>query len=53
MQPIPYKRLRLGQAFSFLQDGAIYVRCRSGYRQGRGGPVVRFNYQDCPVFLWG
>ena len=48
-----YKNLRLGDAFSFLADGAVYVRCRGGFRPGCGGQLAKFNYPDCPVFLWG
>ena len=39
-KPTTYKSLRVGQAFSFLKDGAVYVRCRGGFRHG-GGPHCR------------
>ena len=48
-----YKNLRVGDAFRFLSDGAVYVRCRGGYRPGCGGPLVKFNYPGCPVFRYG
>ena len=48
-----YKALRLGDAFSFLPDGFVYVRCRGGFRPGCGGPLAAFNYPDCPVYRYG
>jgi len=47
-----YKALRLNDAFSFLEGGNVYIRCRGGYRPGYGGPLVRFNFADCPVYLY-
>ena len=46
------RQLKAGQAFRFLQNGDVYVRCRGGYRPGCGGDLVKFNYADCPVFLY-
>lgn len=37
--PIAYKRLRVGAAFQFIRDGAVFVRCRGGFRPGRGGEL--------------
>lgn len=36
-------KLRLGDAFVFSPEGAVYVRCRGGYRPGRGGPLVKID----------
>lgn len=46
-----YADLKLGDAFSFLEDGLTYIRCRGGYRPGCGGDLVAFNYADCPVHM--
>jgi hypothetical protein len=48
-----YADLTMGSAFSFLPEGDVYVRCRGGYRPGCGGALTKFNYADCPVYLWG
>ena len=45
-----YKFLKVNDAFRFLPDGSVYIRCRGGYRPGCGGELVRFNYPDCPVY---
>lgn len=37
-------RLKVGDAFTFSTgDAPIYVRCKGGYRPGRGGPLVKFS----------
>ena len=48
-----YKNLKLGQAFQFMPGPmcGVYVRCRGGYRIGRGGPLQKFNFPDMPVYL--
>jgi hypothetical protein len=48
-----YRDLKMNAAFQFIEGGDVYVRCRGGYRPGCGGPLVKFNYPDCPVFIWG
>jgi hypothetical protein len=35
--------LRNGQAFTFIAGGAVYVRCKGGYRPGCGGVLVGIN----------
>jgi hypothetical protein len=45
-----YKNLKLNDAFRFIKDGDVYIRCRGGYRPGCGGPLVKFQFPDCPVF---
>jgi hypothetical protein len=47
-----YKQLKKGQAFTFMRGGVVYVRCRGGYREGRGGELIKFNYPQMPVFLY-
>lgn len=47
-----YRQLKLGDAFTFMQGGFVYVRCRGGYRPGCGGELVKFNYPDMPVFSY-
>lgn len=34
-----YKQLKVGQAFTFEPNGAVFIRCRGGFRPGRGGPL--------------
>jgi hypothetical protein len=48
-----YKNLKLNQAFRFFAEGMVYIRCRGGFRSGTGGKLVKFNYPDCPVLLYG
>ena len=47
-----YEQLKLGDAFLFMREGCVYVRCRGGYRPGRGGELVKFNYPRIPVYLY-
>jgi hypothetical protein len=47
-----YADLKVFDAFRFLPEGDVYVRCRGGYRPGCGGDLVAFNYPDCPVYLY-
>ena len=47
-----YKQLKQLQAFQFGPAGAVYIRCRGGYRNGRGGQLIKFNYPGCPVLLY-
>lgn len=41
-----YKQLKQGQAFTFEPDGAVFVRCRGGYRLGCGGPLLTAYSKD-------
>lgn len=34
-----YKQLKVGQTFQFAKDGAVFIRCRGGFRHGCGGPL--------------
>ena len=47
-----YKNLKVYDAFRFLPEGDVYIRCRGGYRPGCGGPLVKFNFPDCPVYRY-
>jgi hypothetical protein len=47
-----YEKLKQGDAFSFIQNGAIYIRCRGGYRPGCGGVLTKFNFSKIPVFIY-
>lgn len=47
-----YKQLKQLQAFQFNEQGAVYIRCRGGFRYGCGGPLIKFNFPDMPVFLY-
>lgn len=47
-----YKNLKQNDVFQFMQGGAVYVRCRGGYRYGLGGKLEKFNFPDMPVFLY-
>lgn len=46
-----YGDLKTGEAFTTTPGGAVYVRCRGGYRPGRGGDLARAN-ADSPVIRW-
>ena len=48
-----YKNLKQGQGFTFFDGGMVYVRCRGGIREGRGGPLIRFSGLDYAVKLYG
>ena len=39
--PISYRQLRAGDQFALYMDGPVFVRCRGGFRPGRGGPLHR------------
>ena len=47
-----YVHLKCGQAFRFYETGAVYVRCRGGYRLGTGGPLTKFKFTAMPVILY-
>lgn len=34
-----YRNLRVGDAFRLCELGAVFVRCRGGYRPGNGGEL--------------
>lgn len=36
---VSLKKMKVGQAFQFYGDGVVFIRCRGGYRNGRGGPL--------------
>lgn len=47
-----FGQLKLNDSFQFFFDGPVFIKCRDGYRSGRGGalvkctpshPVIRFN----------
>ena len=44
--------VRQGVAFQFEQGGPVFVRCRGGFRLGRGGPLFRTIPKTQPVFLY-
>jgi hypothetical protein len=46
-----FGKLKQGEAFKFFEDGAVYVRCRGGYRPGLGGQLAKM-YPAMPVFLY-
>lgn len=46
-----YKQLKTGQAFRFTVDGAVFVRCRGGFRPGCGGYLYKIE-PNTPVFLY-
>jgi hypothetical protein len=53
-----YKQLKVGQAFQFEPNGAVFVRVRGGFRPGRGGPLYNTLAEGLPmtlveVFLYG
>lgn len=48
-----YKQLKQGQAFQFDPEGAVFIRCRGGFRPGRGGDLIKFLGWDGDVYLWG
>ncbi len=47
-----YKQLKVGQAFMFCEYGAVFVRCRGGFRHGQGGPMY-VAIGDETVYLYG
>lgn len=47
-----YKQLKQLQAFRFNDCGEVYIRCRGGFRCGRGGPLIKFNFPEMPVILY-
>lgn len=47
-----FGKLKQGEAFQFdNQTGAVYVRCRGGYRHGCGGELAKM-YPAMPVYLY-
>lgn len=49
---VPYKRLKVGQAFTFFDGGVVYIRVRGGFRPGCGGRLFKCTFQSCPVTVW-
>lgn len=35
------KNLKVGSIFSITSDGASFIRCRNGFRYGRGGELYK------------
>lgn len=39
MEKTQYKNLKLNDCFQFDSTGDVFVRCRGGFRSGRGGEL--------------
>ena len=54
LQAAYLRNLEAGQAFTFEDQGQVFVRVKGGFRPGRGGPVVPLSlYPSATVYLWG
>ncbi len=52
LSPMPLTKIKIGQPFRFESDwrvAAVYVKCRGGFRSGRGGELHSCR-PDLPVF---
>lgn len=47
-----YNKLKVGQAFMFEPNSAVFVRVRGGFRPGKGGPLYAAVGTET-VYLWG
>ena len=39
MKQVEFKKLKIGTAFQFETNGPVWVKCRGGFRPGRGGQL--------------
>lgn len=51
---VPYRQIKHGQSFQLELNGAVWIKCKGGFRPGRGGqlhscqPHVQvFPFRDC------
>lgn len=54
MRTFTYARLRVGDTFQWTETGEVYIRCRGGFRAGRGGPLYSLGLASpfLPVILY-
>lgn len=52
MQMVMYKDLKQGECFSFSDGDLIYIRCRGGFRLGRGSELYRPMDKNCIVIKY-
>jgi hypothetical protein len=38
--------VEIGECFQFTVGGEFYIRCRGGYRPGRGGELVKHSHDQ-------